>query len=211
MITQKEKFITIKENKIRYLESGHLEKNTIVLIHGLGASAERWENVIPLFAKHFHVVVPDLIGYGYSDKPHADYTTAFFLDFLSGFLQELKINRPIIVGSSLGGMIATEYAATASSSYLPTNNSIKKLVLVSPAGVMKNSTPALDSYIMAAMYPNHESANNAFEMMSGKNHNHSTNDGLPTVRIFIKSSSDRFCSDSSSVRLSYFILELNLK
>ena len=177
MITQEEKFITIKGNKIRYLESGHLEKNTIVLIHGLGASAERWENVIPLFAKHFHVVIPDLIGYGYSDKPFADYTLAFFLDFLSDFLQKLKINKPIIIGSSLGGMVATEYAATTASSNLSTaNDSIKKLVLVSPAGVMKNSTPALDAYIMAAMYPNEQSANNAFEMMSGKNHSNSTND-----------------------------------
>jgi len=53
MTTQEEKFITIKENKIRYLESGHLEKNINVLIHGLGASAERWENVIPYLQNIF--------------------------------------------------------------------------------------------------------------------------------------------------------------
>ena len=40
----------IDGNKIRYFEEG-TSKNTLLLLHGLGASAERWENVIPLFAK----------------------------------------------------------------------------------------------------------------------------------------------------------------
>jgi pimeloyl-ACP methyl ester carboxylesterase len=51
----------IDGNKIRYFEEG-TSTNTLLLLHGLGASAERWENVIPLFAKKFRVVVPDLIG-----------------------------------------------------------------------------------------------------------------------------------------------------
>lgn len=45
-----EKFVTIKENKIRYLEDGHPD-HTVVLVHGLGASAERWEHVIPYLKK----------------------------------------------------------------------------------------------------------------------------------------------------------------
>ena len=43
-----------------------------------------------------------------------------------------------------------------------------KLVLVSPSGIMKHSTPALNAYISAAMYPNNESALNAFQAMSGR-------------------------------------------
>jgi len=43
-----EKFVSVDGNKIRYLESG-TSKDSIVLIHGLGASAERWEYVIPMF------------------------------------------------------------------------------------------------------------------------------------------------------------------
>ncbi|MEO2201814.1 MAG: alpha/beta fold hydrolase, partial [Nitrosopumilus sp.] len=62
----KEKFIQIDGNKIRYLESGD-SKKTLVLIHGLGASAERWNSVIPLFTDKYRVIVPDLIGFGYSD------------------------------------------------------------------------------------------------------------------------------------------------
>jgi len=157
-----ENFIPVEGNKIRYLESGD-SKNNLVLVHGLGASAERWNNVIPDLAKHYHVIVPDLIGYGYSDKPIVDYTPDFFLSFLGKFFDALGIKRPNVIGSSLGGQIVAEYASA-------NPHNIEKLVLVSPAGAMKQSTPALDAYIMAALYPNVQSAKNAFELMesSGK-------------------------------------------
>ena len=154
-----EKFLQIDGHKIRYLESGNSDQ-TLVLVHGLGASAERWNNVIPIFSKNFKVIVPDLIGFGYSDKPLLDYTPEFFSDFLHKFFIESAIDDPFVVGSSLGGQISAEYASTR-----PSN--VKKLVLVSPAGIMKQSTPALDAYIMAALYPNEQNAKNAFEMMEG--------------------------------------------
>lgn len=154
-----EKFLQIDGHKIRYLESGN-SKNTLVLIHGLGASAERWDRVIPLFSNSFRVVVPDLIGFGYSDKPTIDYTPDFFSEFLEKFFTVSGVERPNIVGSSLGGQISVEYASKHS-------QDIEKLVLVSPAGMMKQSTPALDAYIMAALYPNELSAKNAFELMEG--------------------------------------------
>lgn len=158
----KENFIQVDGNKIRYLESGD-SKHVLVLIHGLGASAERWNKVIPIFAKQYHVIVPDLIGYGYSDKPVVDYTPDFFSSFLEKFFIALKITRPIIIGSSLGGQIAADYTSTHS-------NKVEKLILVSPAGSMKQSTPALDAYIMAALYPNNETAKNVFELMESSGH-----------------------------------------
>ena len=154
-----EKFINIDESKIRYLESGN-SKKTLVLIHGLGASAERWNAVIPIFAEHFRVIVPDLIGFGYSDKPLADYTLDFFSNFLEKFFLASNIEKPIIVGSSLGGQISAEYTSAH-----PQN--VEKLILTSPSGVMKQSTPALDAYIMAALYPNEQNAQNAFQLMEG--------------------------------------------
>lgn len=154
-----EKFLQIDGSRIRYLESG-ASKKTLVLIHGLGASAERWHQVIPLFEEDFKVIAPDLVGFGYSDKPMVDYTPEFFSDFLEKFFRAANLQGPVIIGSSLGGQIAAEFAASHS-------QHIEKLILVSPAGIMKQSTPALDAYIMAAMYPNEESAKNAFEMMEG--------------------------------------------
>ena len=150
----------IDSNKIRYLEEGTSE-DTLLLLHGLGASAERWEDVIPLFAKKFRVIVPDLIGFGYSDKPMVDYTTDYFAEFVNKFVGKIKIKKLNIIGSSLGGQIAAE-------SIINHNMGVRKLVLVSPSGVMKHSTPALDAYISAALYPNNDSALNAFQVMSGR-------------------------------------------
>ncbi|QDI89548.1 alpha/beta hydrolase [Candidatus Nitrosopumilus sp. SW] len=154
-----EKFLQIDGNKIRYLESGNSDK-TLVLIHGLGASAERWDKVMPIFAEEFRVVIPDLIGFGYSDKPLADYTIDFFSDFLKQFLKTANISNTFLIGSSLGGQISAEFTAA-------NPDTVEKLVLVSPSGVMKQSTPALDAYIMAALYPNEQNATNAFELMEG--------------------------------------------
>ena len=154
-----EHFVTVDGNKIRYLEYGS-DKENLVLVHGLGASAERWASVSPILEKHYRLIVPDLIGFGLSDKPLVDYTSEFFAEFLGKFLDEVDIAKTHIVGSSLGGQVVANYVAENSSK-------IKKLVLVSPSGVMKSSTPALDAYVMAALYPTEESAKNAFLMMSG--------------------------------------------
>ena len=155
----KENFLEVEGNRIRYLESGSSDK-TLVLVHGLGASAERWSHVIPLFSESFRVIVPDLIGFGYSDKPLVDYTPEFFSDFLAAFFEKAGISKSFLIGSSLGGQISAEFVAKNA-------GSVEKLVLVSPAGIMKQSTPALDAYIMAALYPNELSAKNAFELMEG--------------------------------------------
>ena len=149
----------IDGNKIRYLEEG-ASKNTLILLHGLGASAERWEDVIPLFAKKFRVIVPDLIGFGYSDKPTIAYTTDYFAEFMTKFVEKIGIKEMSIIGSSLGGQIAAEFIINQ-------NMNVKKLILVSPSGAMKHSTPALNPYISAALYPNTDSALNAFQVMSG--------------------------------------------
>jgi len=155
-----EKFTTIDGNKIRYLESGNSEKY-IVLIHGLGASAERWEHVIPHLEKNYRLIVPDLIGFGHSDKPLVDYTPDFFSEFISKFFKKINISKTHLIGSSLGGQISVEFASK-------NNDVIDKLVLISPSGAMKHSTPALDAYVMAALYPTAIGAKNAFEKMAGE-------------------------------------------
>lgn len=158
--TMEEKSISIDGNSIRFLEEGD-SNQVLLLIHGLGASAERWEHVIPLFSKKYRVIVPDLIGFGHSEKPSVDYTTEYFADFMYKFISKIQIKNFSIIGSSLGGQIGAEFTSNH-------NDLVKKLILVSPSGIMKHSTPALDAYIMAALYPNDESATMAFQTMSGK-------------------------------------------
>lgn len=168
-----EKTIEIDGNAIRYIEGGTSGEN-LLLIHGLGASAERWEHVIPRFAKNYRVLVPDLIGFGLSDKPLVDYTPDYLSDFIRKFLKKLNIDSVIIIGSSLGGQIGAEFT-------YQNNSMVEKLVLISPSGIMKHSTPALDAYVMAALYPSDSSASNAFQIMSG-----SKNIDKKTIKGFVR-------------------------
>jgi 2-hydroxy-6-oxonona-2,4-dienedioate hydrolase len=153
-----QKFTSVNGYRIRYLEVGSPNRPILILLHGIGASAERWSRVIPTLSKYFHLIIPDIIGFGYSDKPAVDYTMDFFIDFFRSFLDNLSISKAYIVGSSLGGHIATEFA-------IRFNYMIEKLVLVAPAGMMRKSGPTLDRYIMAALYPEYQRVYEAFSEM----------------------------------------------
>jgi len=144
---------------VRYFEYGSHDSKPLVLLHGIGASAERWTRVIPTLSKYFYVIAPDIIGFGYSDKPTVEYTMDFFIDFFVGFLANLQIPKTNLVSSSFGGHLATEFA-------IRYNRKIDRLVLTSPAGMMRTSTPVLDSYIMSALYPTYENAAKAFKDMT---------------------------------------------
>lgn len=146
-------------NSIRYLDSCS-PGPPVILLHGLGGYADKWMPVIELLSASYRVVAPDMIGYGQSDKPVADYTPEFLVSFLREFISAVGFERPNIVGASLGGQVAVEFAAT-------NKQSVSKLVLVSPAGMMKCSTPALDAYIMAALYPRENSVAHALQLMEG--------------------------------------------
>lgn len=154
-----QKFTDVNGYTIRYLDYGTPDAKTLILLHGIGASAERWSRVIPALSKYFHLIIPDIIGFGYSDKPAVEYTMDFFVDFFKVFLDNLSISAASIIGSSFGGHVATEFA-------IRFNRMVEKLVLVSPAGMMKTSTPTLDRYIMAALYPVYEHVYGAFREMA---------------------------------------------
>jgi pimeloyl-ACP methyl ester carboxylesterase len=166
------KFAEVWGHKIRYLEQGSSDK-IIILVHGLGGSAERWLKVMPLLSYKYRVIALDMIGFGHGDKDSADYTIEFFAKFLSSFIDSIGINKAVLIGTSLGGQIAARCAGS--------DKAIEQLVLVAPSGAMKHSTPTLDAYITAALYPNQSNARTAFEMMS-----HSGTIDEFTVTDFVK-------------------------
>lgn len=161
MVAVKEHYVTVDGNKIRYLEEGN-DGTHVVLIHGLGSQAERWQQVIPHLSRNHRVIAPDLIGFGKSEKPQVDYTPKYFVKFVFDFLEELGISKTIMIGSSLGGQIVAESAAASE------NDTIQKIILVSPTGTMRTTNPTLDAYIMAALYPQHDLIKTAYQMMAGK-------------------------------------------
>ena len=82
----------------------------VLLIHGIGDSAETWLDVIPELAKRHTVIAPDLLGHGDSDKPRADYSIAAYANAMRDLLAVLDIEQVTVVGHSLGGGVAMQFA-----------------------------------------------------------------------------------------------------
>ncbi len=82
----------------------------LVFIHGLGSSTHDWVNQVPEFSRAYHVLPYDLRGHGRSDKPDGPYHMSLFAADLAGLLDGLGLGAAHIVGISLGGAVAFQFA-----------------------------------------------------------------------------------------------------
>jgi len=112
--------------KTSYLSAG--SGNHVICLHGAGAGAVTWYPSISAVSERFHVLAPDIVGYGESDKPDAPYDRHYFSDWLKGFLVKMKIQKAHIVGLSQGGAIALQFA-------IENPEMVDKLVLIDSAGL----------------------------------------------------------------------------
>ncbi len=82
----------------------------VVLVHGMGMDRRMWDWQWPALSRRFHVVRYDLLGHGESDRPRTPYTLGRFVDQLEALRAGLGLDRPALVGFSLGGMIVRAFA-----------------------------------------------------------------------------------------------------
>ncbi len=82
----------------------------VVLLHGMAGSAGTWEPAMERLTEHFTVIAPDLPGHGRSAKPRGDYSLGAYASFLRDLLDQLEVPHATIVGQSLGGGIAMQFA-----------------------------------------------------------------------------------------------------
>jgi len=83
----------------------------LLLIHGMAGSSVTWKHVLPVLAKRFTVVAPDLLGHGESGKPRrGEYSLGAHANFLRDLLNVLGHDRATFVGQSLGGGVAMQMA-----------------------------------------------------------------------------------------------------
>jgi pimeloyl-ACP methyl ester carboxylesterase len=106
------------------------------LIHGIGDSSRTWEEVLPLLAAGYTVVAPDLLGHGASDKPRADYSIGGFANGMRDLMVVLGVERATIVGHSLGGGVALQFAYQYP-------ERVERLVLVASGGLGAEVHPVL--------------------------------------------------------------------
>jgi pimeloyl-ACP methyl ester carboxylesterase len=106
----------------------------LVLLHALGSSRAVWDPVVPALAERFDVLAVDLPGFGESGPvpPGTEPHPAFLAATVAALLDELRIDRPHVVGNSLGGWIALELARL---------RPVSSLTLLAPAGLWRRGTP----------------------------------------------------------------------
>ncbi|MBI1745234.1 MAG: alpha/beta hydrolase [Acidobacteria bacterium] len=102
------RWITVDGVRLHYLDQG--EGLPVVLLHGFCASSYTWREVIEPLSQRFRVIVPDLKGFGLSEKPHGDYRLETQAHLIARMLESLNIQAAMLVGNSMGGAIAMALA-----------------------------------------------------------------------------------------------------
>ena len=133
----------VDANGIRtnYLEVGSGGED-VVLVHGSGpgvTSYANWRLVMPALGEDFHVVAPDMVGFGYSERPaDVTYSLGTWADQTLGVMDALGIEKAHLVGNSFGGAIALRLATQHP-------DRVGKLVLMGSMGVPFEITEGLDA------------------------------------------------------------------
>jgi pimeloyl-ACP methyl ester carboxylesterase len=109
---------------------------TILLIHGIAGSSTTWRAVMPALAERYTVIAPDLLGHGQSAKPRGDYSLGAYASGIRDLLAVLGRERVTLVGHSLGGGVAMQFAYQ-----FP--EWAQRLVLVASGGLGKEVSPLL--------------------------------------------------------------------
>ena len=101
----------IHGNLVRYAEAGAgPARPVVVLVHGIASRASQWEQVMAVLGETCHVIAPDLLGHGESAKPRGDYSLGAHACGIRDLLAGLGHDRVSLVGHSLGGGIAMQFA-----------------------------------------------------------------------------------------------------
>ncbi len=162
------KFYSNSKNiRMKYFEFGltslcDKRNSSILFIHGLGSSSERWIDIPFALSRYCHTISVDLIGFGESDAPLdmgysiSDFTM-YLLDFIDHILHDC--DNLILVGHSLGGYIACDLATRV-------NDQLKKIILIDSSGLLEKPTPLLNEYLFAAQNPTYSNVKNIFQKMT---------------------------------------------
>ena len=121
-------FVDAAGIRVHVRDTGGRSAPAVVLIHGFGSSLQTWEGWATLLSPKYRVVRYDLPGFALTGPdPTGDYSEARGIQILASLMDRLGISRATIIGNSIGGKLAWEFAAEHPAR-------VDKLVLVSPDG-----------------------------------------------------------------------------
>jgi pimeloyl-ACP methyl ester carboxylesterase len=126
--------ILIHGHEVRFRMAG--SGPVLLLIHGITGSSANWRRVIGPLSESHTVIAPDLLGHGDSAKPRGDYSLGAFASGVRDLLVALGHDRATVVGHSLGGGIAMQFAYQ-----FPER--LDRLVLVASGGLGREVSPLI--------------------------------------------------------------------
>lgn len=96
---------------LEYVEQGDKQGVPVILLHGITDSWRSFETVLPHLPKTFRAFAISQRGHGGSDKPMTGYEAKNFAEDVAAFLNEHQLNHAVVVGHSMGGVVAQEFAS----------------------------------------------------------------------------------------------------
>ncbi len=130
--------ISVRGCAVTYVDMGSGDGPPLVLLHGFGGCWQNWLETIPRLAEHRRVIALDLPGFGGSALPREVLTPAYFAGVVDRFCEKLELGPVVLVGNSLGGLVATIVAGR-------TPARVERLVLVAAVGGVHLARVALDA------------------------------------------------------------------
>ncbi|WP_055325262.1 alpha/beta fold hydrolase [Ralstonia solanacearum] len=128
------RYLPLMGTRVHYTDEGAAHADgTLLLIHGFGASLHTWDGVLPQLARRWRVIRLDLPPFGITGPPRdaegrpRTMALPLYRDFIDAFVDSLGLHRLSLIGNSLGGMIAWDYAARHA-------DRVDGLVLIDSAG-----------------------------------------------------------------------------
>lgn len=121
-------FMPVAGIRLHVRDTGPRTAPAIIMLHGLGSSLHTWDAWAEMLSRNFRVIRYDLPGFGLTGPdPTGDYSDARGQQVLGALMDALSVRRASLIGNSLGGKLAWEFAAAHP-------DRVDKLVLISPDG-----------------------------------------------------------------------------
>jgi 3-oxoadipate enol-lactonase len=140
--TQQEYEQVVSPGGISYLEGGHPGAPPLLFLHGIGGAARMFRGQIDHFGADYRALAWDMPGYGHS-APLPLVSMDTLAVALAGFIEELGLHRPVLVGHSLGGMMVQQLLARAP-------HAARAVVLAQTSAAFGSRDPAWQAEFLSA-------------------------------------------------------------
>jgi pimeloyl-ACP methyl ester carboxylesterase len=135
-----ERTVNVRGIATHIFEAGPPTAPALLYLHGTNLG-NLWLEFHSTLAQHFHIFAPDIPGFGLTERPDWMRDMSDYILYFRDLLDELGLDKPMLVGHSLGGWMAAEVAV-----WYPER--VKKLVLSNSAGIRVKGSPIADLFAM---------------------------------------------------------------